>query len=109
MEEDILARGEDPSLFPILNSKPDLFPDLLWIWESFMVLSSARQVGMDGPQSISITDINALCQFQGIRNMDEREELLYHVQEMDRSFRAYHKSKTPTPPGTKPPTLGGAS
>jgi hypothetical protein len=109
MEEDILARGEDPSLFPILNSKPDLFPDLLWIWESFMVLSSARQVGMSGPQPMTITDINAFCQFHEMTNRDEREEFLYYMQEMDRSFLAYHASKKPTTPGTQPPTLGKPS
>ena len=109
MEEDILERGEDPALFPILNSKPDLYPDLLWIWESWMVLSSARQLGMNGPQPLSIADIHAFCLFQDIRNRDEREEFLYHMQEMDRAFLAYHASKNPTPKGTKPPTLGGSA
>jgi hypothetical protein len=88
MREDILERGEDPALFPILNSKPDLFPDLRWIWEGFMVLTASRQVGMSSPQPIMVSEVLAYCKFAGIFDPEEREEFLHHVQSLDRVFQA---------------------
>lgn len=105
MREDILARGEDPADFPILNSKPELFGDLLWIWEGFMVLSTCRQYGMSSPQPISMGEIHAYCQFNGIYSPDEREEFLHHITKLDLVFLADWRVKNPS--GKKPPA--GAS
>lgn len=101
MREDILARGEDPSSFPILNSKPELFRDLVWIWEAYMVLSTSRQNGMSGPQPISISDIHSFMLIQDVNDMEDRELLLHHVQHMDNVFRADHIARNP------PKTSGG--
>ena len=95
MREDILARGEDPSSFPILNSKPELFRDLVWIWEAYMVLSTSRQNGMSGPQPISITDIHSYMLIEGIYDRDDRELLLHHVQHMDNVFKADYIARNP--------------
>jgi hypothetical protein len=104
MEEDILAKGEDPSLFPILNSRPEMFSDLLWIWEGFMCLSQTRQFGMAAPQPISLVDINAYCEFRDISDPDDRDDFLYHVRNMDRvwmqEWQARHPTKNNKTPGT---------
>lgn len=113
MREDILARGEDPADFPILNSKPDLFPDLLWIWEGFMVLSTARQLGMSGPQPILLTEIHSYCEYERIYDDDARDDFLHHVQKLDLVFLADFRARNPGSPsrgaGGKPPHLGGGS
>lgn len=102
MREDILARGEDPASFPILNSRPELFGDLQWIWEGFMVLSSSRQIGMSGPQPIQMTEVLSYCEYQDLRDRDEREEFLHHVQKMDLVFMADYRARNPnkTPSGS---------
>lgn len=101
MEEDILARGEDPALFPILNSKPELFSELLWIWEAYSVLTQSRQLGMSSPQPIAIGEILAYAEFVDLRDTTEREELLHHVQFLDQvflaDFSARNTNKTPLP------------
>ena len=107
MREDILERGEDPALFPILNSKPELFRDLHWIWEAYMSLSASRQAGMAGPQPISITEVLSYCEFQGITNPDDREELLHHVHLMDRIFMADFRAKQPKSNKGQPPARLG--
>jgi hypothetical protein len=110
MREDILARGEDPADFPILNSQPELFPDLLWIWEGFMFLTSSRQFGMASPQPILISEIVAYCELMGINDPDEREEFLHHVQKMDLVFQADFRARNPSSSsssrGGVPPHLG---
>jgi hypothetical protein len=110
MEEDILARGEDPSLFPVLNSKPEMFRDLQWIWEGFMCLSTSRQYGMGSPQPISVSDITAYCLFRDIHDADDRDDFMYHVQRLDAVFMkdwgTKQKNKDNTQ-GQPPARLGG--
>jgi hypothetical protein len=110
MEEDILARGEDPSLFPVLNSRPEIFQDLLWIWEGFMCLSTSRQYGMSAPQPISLSDIHAYCSFRGITDADDRDDFLYHVQKLDSVFIQEWRKNHPTKDtkGQPPQGLGQA-
>lgn len=101
MREDILERGEDPSLFPILNSKPDLFSELQWIWEAYSVLTQSRQFGMSSPQPIPISEILAYAEFNDVRESTDREELLHFVQHLDSvflaDFSARNTNKTPPP------------
>lgn len=98
MREDILAQGQDPALFPILNSKPELFADLLWIWEAFMVLSAARQVGMSSPQPIPVSELFAYCRYNQIYDVVDREELLHHVQKLDMVYLSDYRARNPAPP-----------
>jgi hypothetical protein len=98
MREDILARGEDPALFPILNNRPELFSDLSWIWEGFMVLSVSRQIGMSGPQPITMSDVLAYCDFEQVRHPDDREEFLHHIQKLDQLYMADWRARNPTKP-----------
>lgn len=95
MEEDILARGQDPADFPILNSKPEMFPDLVWIYEGFMCLSASRQFGMGAPQRISITDVLSYCEYRGIDDDDDRDDFLFHVQQLDQVFMVVWRKNNP--------------
>ena len=99
MREEILERGEDPALFPILNSKPEIFADLVWIWEGFMVLTCARQTGYSSLQPIPISEVLAYCQYAGISDPDDREHFMHHVQKLDQYTLAnFRANSAPTPP-----------
>ena len=46
--------------------KPKDFPDsLLYVWQSFIELSQARQAGLNGPSSLTYTDIKAWSELTG--------------------------------------------
>lgn len=99
-----MARGEDPANYPILSSKPEIFTDLIWVWEGFLTLSSARQLGFNGPQPISLSELLAFLQYRGIEDPEDREEFVTLVQSLDQVFMAdaIAKQKAKDPPKTPP-------
>jgi hypothetical protein len=105
MRAAVLARGEDPEMYPILVSRPELYPDLYWVWEAFMMLSSTRQQGMGGPQPISLTELLAYCQYHAIQDSEEREEILHLVQHLDRVFLAHYAEKSKSKANKPPPGI----
>lgn len=62
---------------------PELFPDLLWIWEFFNILNRQRQVGPHGPQPSSLTDIRSLAEMMGYVSYDDLDFLLKVIPELD--------------------------
>lgn len=102
MREEILERGEDPALFPILNSKPTIFSDLVWIWEGFLVLTSSRQTGYASPQPIALSEILAYCEFASISDREDRDHFLHHVQLLDNYTLADFRAKNKPKEGKKP-------
>ena len=106
MREDILARGEDPSSYPILNSRPEMFSELVWVWEGFLTISASRQMGFNGPQPISLSEVLAFLTYRGISDPEEREQFLTLVQALDQVFIAdsiaKQKTKSSQPPGETP-------
>lgn len=94
MRAQVIERGQNPEDFPILASKPDLWPDLVWIWEAFTFLTGGRQIGFNGPQPIALAEVLAFCEFRGIYDPDEREELLYHIQRLDALYLGDYHAKT---------------
>lgn len=95
MRQDVIDRGQNPEDFPILVSRPALWADLVWIWEAYIHLSTSRQLGFSGPQPLSISEVLAYADFRGIHNLDEREELLHHVQALDQIFMADFNARNP--------------
>ena len=94
MRQHILDRGDDPENYPILRSKPDIWNDLVWVWEAYAFLSSARQIGFSGPQPLTLSEMLAYADYRGINAVDEREELLVLVQHLDRVFMNDYTAKT---------------
>lgn len=109
MRERLAEQGLTPEEmvknFPILASRPDLYPDLEWIWEGYTVLASSRQMGMSGPQPISLTEMLSFLDFACIEDREERAEFVHLCQHVDRIFMADYlaKNKSPAPPKGKPP------
>lgn len=104
MREDLIAQGRDLADFPILNSKPSLYPDLVWVWEGFLTISASRQMGFNGPQPISLSEVLAFLHYRGIEDQEEREEFVTLVQALDQVYMAdaIAKQKTKDPPKTPP-------
>ena len=58
------------------------------MWQAFLSLNAARQVGME-VNSITLSDILAYCELTGIDEQDERAELLTVVQRLDDAYLKY--------------------
>jgi hypothetical protein len=58
------------------------------LWQAFLSLNAARQVGME-VNSITLSDILAYCELTGIYGQDERAELLTVVQRLDDAYLKY--------------------
>ncbi len=97
----MIEQGIDPDTLPIFANKPELFGDLVWVWEAYLTLSAGRQHGMAGPQPISLVELLAYCSFRGITDPDERDELLHLVQHLDGVYTSHMASKSKG--GAKPP------
>lgn len=78
LEEEGLKKRRGPTTQP-----PELFPDLLWVWEFFNILNRQRQVGQHGPQPSSLTDIRSLAEMMGYVSYDDLDFLLKVVPELD--------------------------
>jgi len=97
MRAQLEASGADLSLYPILNSRPDIFSDYVWVWEAFLTLSSSRQMGMSSPQPISLSEIKTYIDLYKIDDRDEVDELIYLVQHLDHVFVAASIAKAKAP------------
>lgn len=80
---------------PIFRDQPKLYPDLRPIWDMFFKLSSARQTGFAGPQPLSLSEILALFELDGIDDVDDREDTLSLLQHMDRIFMTVMAERKP--------------
>lgn len=56
---------------------------LLWIWESFAILSRTRLVNETGPQPITVLELSAFCSLEGYWSEEERRDLLHHITILD--------------------------
>lgn len=68
------------------------------VFQAFNVLSSSRQIGMNGPQPITLGEMMSFCFGFGITDLDEREQFVAAVQKLD---GAYMKRSMPTDTKTK--------
>jgi uncharacterized protein (DUF1015 family) len=57
-------------------------------WNAFQSLSGRRYVNEHGQQPIQISEIVAYADLLGITDPDDREDLLYHIEAMDRLYIA---------------------
>lgn len=90
-----------------LDERPELFPDIQWIWEAFQVLGRSRPYGYGGPLPIPTSEVLAYCQLRGIHTWDDREDLIYFVNVLDNEWisdqykkQAAEREKTKTKAST---------
>ncbi len=75
--------AEQGTITKALQSKPDLYEDLFFVWESFLMLSSGRNISHMEP--ISFSEIEAyfnICQVP----QHERIELVRWIKFIDNKF-----------------------
>lgn len=86
MIERAIEQGQDPSKIPILANMPEIFPDVQHVWEGFSQLSSGRQMGMGGPQPLTLGDIREYMTYKGVDDPDDQDEFLQLIQALDFIF-----------------------
>ena len=60
-----------------------------------MILSSSRQLGFSSAQPVSVSEVLSYCELKYIDEPEDREELLYFVQFLDRIFLQDMEKKRP--------------
>lgn len=92
------------------ETEAELFPDLMWVWDTFTLLNRQRQVGANGPQPISVHDIRSIAELKNITRSDDIELLLLALPELDSIVLKAHydeveanmkKAQKKKPPGRK--------
>lgn len=66
----------------VIDERPELFDDLLDVWEGFVLLSPSRQSGM-GMGYIPLAEIKAYLELFGTYDVERFVRLIRHV---DREF-----------------------
>lgn len=82
-------RGEEVEA---LENRPELLPELRYVWNGFILLSDSRSSGM-GLSYIPLSEILAWFQIYDIDDMAEREEVLEMIKALDRIYVEYQNSK----------------
>ncbi len=102
----IEAMLEDGREVRALARKPELNQVTGDYFRHFWTLSNARQAGM-AENPIQLSEIDAYCRFQGIDDGEEREELLFLMQQMDGEYlKARSERSERRPKAGKAPRLG---
>lgn len=67
-----------------MENRPELYPDLVPVWEAFVLLSPSRSMGW-GAGAIPLSEIKAYCEMFDIEG-DDREELLILLRALDDEY-----------------------
>lgn len=67
-----------------MENRPELYPDLVPVWEAFVLLSPSRNMGW-GAGAIPLTEVRAYCEMFEIEP-EEREDLLYLLRALDEEY-----------------------
>jgi hypothetical protein len=74
----------------ILKDQPTLFPDVIWLWNGFELLSQTRDYGFGGPMRIRAADIKAWMDMRGITRDDDVDFALRMIPLLDSIWCAEH-------------------
>lgn len=66
---------------------PNLYSDLLFVWEAFVALSSSRS------GAITFSEIESYLDLNGIFNSEQRQEVTHLVRVMDLKYLEFMKEK----------------
>lgn len=88
-----------------LQDQPVLFIDCQWLWNAFSWLSQRRPYGANGPQPLSVHDLQAYAALKGIRRDDDVDQMLHIIGLMDDEWLAdwYAREKARQDKTTSPP------
>lgn len=74
----------------MLTDQPDIFETVNWVWEAYIALDRSRQFGFNGPQPISLSDIEAYIR---LHDIEDRSDLIRYIQLMDGEYLAHAADK----------------
>lgn len=66
-----------------MEEQPELFPDVIWLWNLFQLLSETRDYGFGGPLRIKLSELKALLDLRGIRRDDDVDLALRIIPVLD--------------------------
>lgn len=67
-----------------MENRPELYPDLVPVWEAFVLLSPSRNTGW-GAGAIPLSEVKAYCEMFDIEG-DDREELVILLRALDDEY-----------------------
>lgn len=76
-----------------LSDEPELFPDVLWIWDAFSFLSATRGISYNGPVRITAAEMLSYCIMKGIIISQGRDDLMYFIPILDTQYLEDHYRK----------------
>jgi hypothetical protein len=74
----------------MLLGQPDLHVTMHWVWEAYARLDKSRQFGFNGPQPISLSEIEAYCR---LNDIEDRSDLIQYIQLMDSAYIDHAREK----------------
>jgi hypothetical protein len=79
---------------PLLDRKPEIWPDLVWIWEFFLKLCMTRPNNGYSLLPISFQEVQALASLEGIWYYEDIEDLLFFIPQLDAEYIRLQEEKT---------------
>jgi hypothetical protein len=103
--EKLKRDGKDPQA---LQTKPDLIEGAAKYFVAFTALNASRQMGMDGPGPIPISEVYAYCGMFNITSYSERFDMFRFISVCDGTYlkklevkRGRSSSRPPSAHGLK--------
>ncbi len=72
-------------MLPALRQRPELFPHLAYVWDSFWLLSSSRHSGF-GLGPIPLGEVILYFAWQGVEDPEEQDAILHLLRVMDNEY-----------------------
>jgi len=88
--EKLKRDGKDPQA---LQTKPDLIEGAAKYFVAFTALNASRQMGMDGPGPIPISEVYAYCEMFGYTSYGERFDMFKFISACDGTYLKKLESK----------------
>lgn len=76
-----------------LDTRPELYADLIPVWNTFMELNNSRDIGMSGPSGLRASDVAACLDLGGIHDADTRSEWYRLIRALDATFLEHVRTK----------------
>jgi len=73
----------------ITKDVPELYDDLVFVWEGFTALALTRQQG----SSIQFAEIESWLNLNGIENLETRQEFAHLIRVMDSEYINFFREK----------------
>jgi hypothetical protein len=82
-------------------NEPEIYKDIQWIWEAFLMLSGGRNFGFGGPLAVSLQETLAYCEIYGIQQEEERQEFVFTIRMLDSEWLNDHYKRAKANKGAK--------